>query len=122
MILSIPCCVACIFISTNMKTICGVFCIGCASKIGYLRFIPQKTQLVLPLCSCMKVKGRRKDIRLQFFNKIVSLFQDLDYGITFSPCASTQAAVTRGIRIVSTYYHFFHCCNYDSMVIILVEV
>jgi len=56
------------------------------------------------------------------FDKIVLVFQDIYYGITFSLCASIQTAITRGIRIVSTYYHFFHCCNYDSMVIILVEV
>jgi hypothetical protein len=70
----------------------------------------------------MKVKGRKKDIKLQLSDKIVSLFQDLDRDITFIPCASSQAIVTRGIRIVSTSYHFFHCCNYDFMVIILVEV
>lgn len=61
-------------------------------------------------------------MRLQLSDKIVSLFQDLDCGITFIPCASSQAIVARGISFVSTCYHFFHCCNYDSMVIILVEV
>jgi hypothetical protein len=41
---------------------------------------------VLPLCSRTKVKGRRKYIRLQLYDRILSLFQDLDCGIAFNPC------------------------------------
>jgi hypothetical protein len=73
---------------------------------------------MLLLCSCTKVKGRRKDIKLQSSDRIVSLFQNLDYGIAFKPCASSQATATKGIRIVSTCYHFFQCCNSDFVVFI----